>query len=114
VLHQLGKVDAGDGGLDGAERTAELGARLGVPRFELADAAVELDEQDLAGFLLKLGGKDGTRDGAEAERAKRPAADGGGEGADGAVPQQRPTAERVVGVVSWEGLAGCVHIDLSS
>ena len=46
VRQQFADVDAGHGGRDGLERPAGVGAGLGVPGFELADAAREEDDED--------------------------------------------------------------------
>ena len=45
VRQQLADVDAGHRGRDGLERAAGVGAGLGVPGFQLADAAGEPDER---------------------------------------------------------------------
>ena len=66
VRQQLGDLDAGHRGADRAERAAGLGAGLGVPAFELAQAAVHVEDDDPLLILLELRGRERPREDAQA------------------------------------------------
>ena len=70
VRQQLADVDAGHRGGDGLERAAGVGAGLGVPGFQLADAAGQPDDEDALLRLLQLPGGGRVDQAAEAEHAE--------------------------------------------
>src|SRR5207237_590269 len=91
---QLADVDAGDRRRDGAERAAKGGVRLGVPALELADAAVEPDEEDLFALLLHL-----LRDEWRRQRAEGQPGDGPGRAAEPLAARQQVFARRAEGTL---------------
>ena len=81
LRQQLRDVDAGHGGGNRAERPAGVGARLGVPAFELAQAAVHVEHDDplLIGLQLvgnRRIGKHAEPAGASRRRRPRPSCPG--------------------------------------
>jgi hypothetical protein len=72
--HQLAQVHAGHRGRDAAEGAAEIRVRLRVPALELADAAIQPDEEHL---LLALAQRlRESRRSEPAQRAERGAEEG--------------------------------------